>query len=203
MIKQFLCGIILGLIITIASLQYNPHVIQIIGDGFQQAFEQALDCKLTCTLDRVNLFSPAIVLSDVTVLPSQNANGWQWHAKKYVMYCSWWHLLLHGTIDLCVEMDDVVAESDFANGTLAIMPHLQKMAVGDPNVPMFVKYINLEKATFITHDHVHKREMALTWKSKTKKMGAWLRSHINVLDGSYRCNEKSMCILLRAPFHVM
>lgn len=82
MIKQLLSGIILGIIISIVSLQHDPIIEKMIGDGFKQAFEQSLDCTMHCTIDHINLFFPAISLSDVTVLPSNNGNGWQWQAKN-------------------------------------------------------------------------------------------------------------------------
>ena len=185
MIKQFLCGIILGLILSIASLQYDPYVQKVIGDGFKMAFEQALDCKLDCRVEYINLFSPTIVLSDVTVTPSKNAHGWQWQAQKYVTKFSWIHLLLNGAIDLQVHMNEVIAETDFENGTLAMLPHMQKMAIGDPNVPMLLTTINLEKATFIINDQAKKQKISLTWKSNTQRIGQMVRSHLTLLNGEF------------------
>ena len=185
MIKQIFLGLLLGLILSIANLQYDPYVQKIIGDGFKMAFEQALDCKLDCTIEYINLFSPTIALRDVTVTPSSNGRGWQWQAKKYVTQFSWLHLLLQGTIDIRVHMKDLIAETDFENGALAMLPHMQKMAIGDPNVPMLLTGINLEKATFIINDRIKKQKVTITWRSNTQRMGQLVRSDLTLLDGEF------------------
>src|SRR5262245_59348128 len=146
MIKQIFTGLLLGLIITIISLQTDPYIKKTINEGFKQAFADALDCTIECTIDKINFLQPGLELSDVTVTPRNGARGWKWTAKKYDMYCSWWHLITKKIVNLHVDMNEVNASTDMVNGQLAIMPHLQKMAVGDPNVPMSTDYINLRKA---------------------------------------------------------
>ena len=190
MIKQILLGLFLGIIATIASLQYDPYVQKVIGDGFKMAFEQALDCKLDCTVEYINLFCPTIALRDVTVTPSKDAKGWRWQAKKYVTQFTWPHTLLKGTVDLRVHMKDVIAETELENGAMAILPHLQKMAIGDPNVPLLLTTIDLDKSTFIVNDHAKKQKMALSWKSNTQRYGQIVSSHVTLLDGECALAEK-------------
>jgi predicted phosphodiesterase len=183
MIKQIFTGLLLGLIITITSLKHDPYIKKVIDDGFRQAFVNALDCTIDCTVDEVSFLQPGINLVNVTVIPRNGATGWRWTARKYNMYCSWWHLITKGIVNLHVDMEDVDASSNLINGKLAIMPHLEKMAVGDPNVPMAVHYINLQKATFTVVDPNASMRYSMTWKSKTIKQKNRLESQIQILDG--------------------
>lgn len=183
MIKQIFSGLLLGLIIIIIALPHNPYIKQIIDDGFKQAFADALDCTIECTVDNVNFLQPGLELSDVTVTPRNGAQGWKWTAKKYDMYCSWWHLITKGIVNLHVDMNEVNASTDIIKGELAIMPHLQRMAVGDPNVPMSTHYIHLQKATFAVMDPNAAMRYSMTWKSKTIKQGNRLESRIHIIDG--------------------
>lgn len=185
MIKQILLGLLLGIIVTLTQLQYDPYVQKVIGDGFKMAFEQALDCKLNCTIEYINLLSPTIALRDVMVTPSESGHGWQWQAKKYVTQFSWAHLILKGAIDIRVHMQEVIAETDLENGSLAMLPHMEKMAIGDPNVPMLVIAINLENATFIVNDRAKKQRMSLSWKSNTQRMGQLVCSNVTILNGEF------------------
>lgn len=183
MIKQIFCGIILGFIIIIISLQNDPYINKIISDGFKEAFENALDCTIDCTIDKVDFLQPGIHLSNVTVTPRNGAQGWSWTAARYDMYCSWWHLITKGIVNLHVDMEEVVAHSHIVKGDLAIMPHLQKMAIGDPNVPMFVNYINLKHATFTVVDPDVQLRGSLSWDSKTIRQNDRLESKVQILDG--------------------
>lgn len=183
MIKQILAGLVLGLIIIIIALPHNPYIKRLIDDGFKQAFADALDCNIECTVDKINFLKPGLELSNVMVTPRNGAQGWKWTAKKYDMYCSWWHLITKGIVNLHVDMNEVDASSDIIKGELAILPHLQRMAVGDPNVPMSTDYINLQKATFSVIDPQSDMRYSLTWKSKTIKQGDRLESRIHIIDG--------------------
>ncbi len=183
MIKQIFTGLLLGLIITIFALKHDPYIKKVIDDGFRQAFQDALDCTIDCTIDEVSFLQPGINLVNVTVIPRNGATGWRWTARKYNMHCSWWHLITKGIVNLHVDMDDVDASSHLINGNLAIMPHLKKMAVGDPNVPMAVHYINLQKATFTVVDPNAAMRYSMSWKSKTIKQKNRLESQIQILDG--------------------
>lgn len=183
MIKQIFTGLLLGLIITIFALKHDPYIKKVIDDGFRQAFADALDCNIDCTVDEINFLQPGINLVDVTVTPRNGATGWRWTARTYNMYCSWWHLITQGIVNLHVDMEDVDASSNLIDGNLTIMPHLEKMAVGDPNVPMAVHYINLKKATFTAVDPNSSMRYSLSWKSKTIKQNNRLESQIQILDG--------------------
>ncbi len=184
MIKQIFTGLILGLITIIIALPHNPYIKKVIDDGFRQAFQDSLDCNLECTIDSISFLQPGLELSDVTVMPRNGAKGWKWTAKKYDMYCSWWHLITKGIVNLHVDMYEVNASSEINKDELAIMPHLQRMAVGDPNVPMAVHYINLKKATFTVVDPQADMRYSMSWNSKTIKQGNRLESRIAIADGS-------------------
>jgi hypothetical protein len=195
MIKQLLLAIFLGLGAIIAYLPYDPFIQKTIFDGFKQAFEQALECSLDARLDYINLIRPTIALKQVTVTPCANAKGWQWQADTYIMHCSWWHLLWHGSIDLHVYLKNVVARTDLVEGNLAMLGHMQKMAIGDPNVPMIVTAIDLDRATFTIIDPHKKQEYALTWRSKTQRNKAILHSSLEFMhcalalhDARYSCD---------------
>lgn len=184
MIKQITCGLLLGLILIIIALPHDPFIQEIISDGFKQAFADALDCTIECTIDEINLWKPGLKLSNVTVTPRNGATGWRWTAKKYNMHCTWWHLIRTGTVNLYVDMDTVDANSQIINGELAMLPHMQKMAIGDPNVPMAVEYINLQNASFAVADAKADMAYRLIWNSKTVRYKDRLESAIEILDGN-------------------
>ena len=82
MIPKIISALILGFLFTIASLQYDPHIQEIISNAFVREFERALDCALDYESARIDLFCPTIELHNVRVRP-RDESTWHWTAKKY------------------------------------------------------------------------------------------------------------------------
>lgn len=195
--KKIITFLLTGLGIISFSWQYGTSMQKSIGNGFKHAFEKALDCKIEGNVEKVSLFSPTITLTDVSVAPADRSTGWKWTAKKYVTKFSWWHLFYHRCLDLQIDMSDVVAHTDCDNNNFTILPHLQKMALGDPMMPIFIKNINLEKATFIATDSSKNKKISLSWNSKTKRVGQALHTHMTLIDGEFGQNEKQYIKILK------
>ena len=183
MFKKIISILFLGLVFTIFSLSYDSKIDHYVGNEFKRAFERALDCKMEGTIEKVKLLSPTISFKNVTVRPVQDIAQWRWTAKKYVTQFSWWHFLYHRSLDLRVQMDEVEVHTTINNGNLLILPHLQKMATGDPNLPLFVKSVVLKNGKLVIDDPVGLRQLSLYYNGQTKRKGSVLHSDIIILNG--------------------
>lgn len=203
MIKKILLGLFLGIIATIVCMQYDPNTKQVIGKGFKQAFEQALDCRFEGTLKNINFFWPTIEFEDVVITPSQPGDaGWAWQAQTYKTQFSWLHLFFKGALDLRVSLSKVHSFSELKGNELAIMAHIQRMIIGTADVPMVVKYIALENAVFVLQDSQRQTTTSVSWSSQTKRMGAFVRTHVALADGSFVQKGASLISALQGQLSI-
>lgn len=184
MIKQLLSGIILGILATIFSLQYDPKIQKIISDGFAQAFEDSLECRFQGKISSVNFFFPSLEFTHVSVTPKDpHDTSWRWDADVYRTSCSLWHLLFQGSLDLRVCLKNVHAHSAVQNNALAIGPHVERMIAGPTDVPLLIKSISLNRARFTLHDSERKVLIDLSWSSETKLIDRLLKTNLVWHDG--------------------
>jgi hypothetical protein len=203
MIKKILFGLFLGIIATIVCMQYDPHTKQVIGKGFKQAFEQALDCRFEGTLKNINFFWPTIEFEDVIVTPSQPGDaGWAWQAQTYKTQFSWLHLFFQGALDLRASLSGVHSFSELKGSDLAIMAHIQRMIIGTADIPMVLKYVGLENAVFVLQDTDRQTTTSVSWSSQTKRMGAFVRTHVALSDGSFFQNGASLISALQGQLSI-
>ena len=203
MIKKIILALFLGIIATIVCMQYDPNTKQGIGKGFKQAFEQALDCRFEGTLKNINFFWPTIEFEDVVVTPRQPGDaGWAWQAQTYKTQFSWLHLFFKGVLDLRVSLSGVHSFSELKGNELAIMAHIKRMIVGTADIPMVLKYVALENAVFVLQDTARQTTTSCSWSSQTKRMGAFVRTHATLVDGSFVQNGAPLVSALQGQIGI-
>lgn len=198
MIKKIFFAFILGFLITACWLPYDPILKQWVGHGFCKALEQALECKIVCAIERVDFWHPTVILANVTVVPLESAIQWQWSAQNYSTSFSWWYLIYHKILNLDIRLNKIEVKSDLTNGSLAILPHLKKMALGNPTIPLAINSLVLQEAKFTVTDPGNKHVIHLAWNSQTIKRNSTLYSNLHIVDALLTCYNKSIFQSLQA-----
>lgn len=182
MIRKILLGLLLGLIFTIAQLPHDPFFQRLVTRKFTEFFGNAFDCRLAFKRAYIDIWAPALVLEDVRVTPQVGA-GWSWTAKSYSTRCSWWYLWHHKALDLDMCFENLVAESEYTHNGLAIAPHVKKMVLGKPLIPLVVAQLQLRNACFkVTQDG--KQRAHFNWNSCTHDRQGILHSKLQITNGS-------------------
>jgi hypothetical protein len=182
MIRKITLGLLLGCFITVLYLPHDPFFQQLITGKFTEFFSNAFDCRLAFKHAYIDIWAPALVLEDVRVTP-QVGTGWSWTAKSYSTRCSWWYLWHHKALDLDMCFENLVAESEYTHNGLAIVPHVKKMVLGKPLIPLVVAQLQLNNACFkVTQDG--KQRAHFNWNSCTHDRQGILHSKLQLADGS-------------------
>ena len=182
MIRKILLGLSLGFIFTLVQLPHDPFFQQLVTSKFTQIFGNAFDCRLTFKHAHIDIWTPALVLEDVRVTP-QEGTGWSWTAKSYSTRCSWWHLWQHKALDLDMCFENLVAESEYTHEGLAISPHVKKMVLGKPLIPLVVIQLQLDNARFLVNQN-SKQIAHFNWNSCTHDRQGILHSKLQLVDGT-------------------
>lgn len=182
MIRKILLGLLLGFIFTIAQLPHDPFFQRLVTSKFTEFFGNAFDCRLTFKRAYIDIWAPALVLEDVRVTPKAGA-GWSWTAKSYSTRCSWWYLWHHKALDLDMCFENLIAESEYADDGLAIAPHVKKMVMGKPLIPLVVAQLQLLNACFMVNQN-GKQLGHFNWNSYTHDRQGILHSKLQLADGS-------------------
>lgn len=182
MIRKILLGLLLGFIFTLVQLPHDPFFQQLVTGKFTEIFGNAFDCRLAFKHAHIDIWTPALVLEDVQVTPNEGA-GWSWTAKSYSTRCSWWYLWHHKALDLDMCFENLVAESNYHNGDLAIGPHVKKMVLGKPLIPLVITQLQLLNARFIVNQD-GKQIAHFNWNSNTCDRQGILHSKLQLVDGT-------------------
>lgn len=173
---------LLGVIATIVSLQYNETVQATISREFKKAFEEALDCTVQFKLKRVNFFMPCLELEQMSVT-SKKGTEWDWHADSFSAGFSWIHLILKRAVELRVIIGTIGARSQYNQGQLAIMGHIERM-MKPAGVPISLSELKLEHASFELQDISGKNKAFIAWQNHSKKIPGSFKTIVHILDGS-------------------
>jgi hypothetical protein len=182
MIRKILLGLLLGLIFTLAQLPHDPFFQRLVTRKFTEFFGNAFDCRLTFKRAYIDIWAPALVLEGVQVTP-RVGTGWSWTAKSYSTCCSWWYVWQHKALDLDMCFENLVAESEYTDDGLAIAPHVKKMVLGKPLIPLVVTQLQLLNACFMVNQN-GKQLGHFNWNSCTHDRQGILHSKLQLADGS-------------------
>lgn len=177
MIKKILVSLILGIFLTLYLAQYNSSIHSFVAQGFKQAFCKALDCQVTFSIKKINLFWPSLELENVYVYP-KNQEEWYWHADTFQCQFSWSYLLRQKKIDLRVSIHNLRAYSAFNNLIPDIAGHAQLMLAPSVGIPINLKEIYLNAAS-LTLKGIDKNA-SLRFNINSKKMNSHFLSLIHI-----------------------
>gem|GEM_PF-3723058 len=185
-LKNIFIALLLGIFCTLIYLQYDLQVHNGMQQKFKNAFEQLFDCSCSCSIGTLNIFSPTLTLKNMHVRSKDSAKPWHWHADTYTMQFSWWHLLLHGSLNLGIRITNPRVESEFQHGTLTIAGHIHKMMRGTPSIPIIIKHITIGPIHCTLYDPKKEHLLELELDSKTKTTHGILQTLITLKNGIYR-----------------
>lgn len=181
MFRKIILAISLGIIFTIWHLPHDPFFQQLVAHQFTIFFNKAFDCQLSFKQIQIDLWAPELVFENICVVPKERS-GWQWKATTYRTRCSWWHLLKYRSLDLDMYLEGFKAESEYKNGQLLIQPHIEKIVLGKPLIPVVIKNLQLDKALFtiLNHEQVYAQ---LDWSAVATDVNGVLHLHFSLVNG--------------------
>lgn len=183
MIRKIILAFFLGSAFTLWRMPYDPFFQQFVAHQFTEFFNNAFDCKLSCARVRINLWIPSLILEEVHVV-SQEGQGWSWSATKYSTHCSWWHIWSNRTLDLDMCFENFSAESDYKEGGgLSITPHVKKIVLGKPLIPVVIEQLKLQNASLRVNKE-GQQVACLNWTSCSYDRGGILYSSLQLKNGS-------------------
>lgn len=202
LILKFFAGILLGLVILCATLQYDPALQHHITTQIITSFEKSLQCNFKARCKSLNLFFPTLTLQDINVSPSHSSD-WHWNAKCFSFSFSWFDYFWKKITPLHITVDTVTAYSILSKNNLAIYPHLKQMAIGEPDIPFSIKTFNLNPAHFTVKNIDTNHTYQLSWKSHSKSIQSLFKSHIQILNGSVCTpDQKKWCEHLKGNIDI-
>jgi hypothetical protein len=201
-LKNIFLALLLSVLCTLIYLQYDLHVHNAIQQKFKNTFEQLFDCSCSCSIETINIFWPTLTVKNMHVRSKDPAKPWHWHAQRYTMQFSWWHLLLHGSINLGIRITNPHVESEFQQGSLAIAGHIQKMIRGSPSIPILIQHIIIGPIHCIIHDAKKEHELELDLDSKTKMAQGALHTIITLKNGAYRKSGQTLIHSLQTQLSI-
>lgn len=201
MIRKILLALLLGCFFTLLYLPHDPFFKQMVAQQFAQIFNNAFDCTLSFKQVHIHLWQPSLCFEDIQVEPAQGS-GWKWGATSYSMRCSWWHILSCRSLDLDMGLENFKAESEYYDGVLAIEPHVKKMILGKPIIPITLVQLQINNALLgITQ----KGSLfgSFTWNASVHEQDGALHVALQLLDGSVSLGSiacKKLAASLRGQF---
>ena len=192
LVRSATVGLLIGCIITIFCMQYDPWVKQRVGTAFKELFETSIGCRMRCCVQSLHLWKPALVLQDVCVTPRDDQEQWHWTAKRLTVSCNWWHVCCYGIIDLHVVLEDSHTYSSVSHGVLAINDHVNTLLFGPSStIPLFTKSVVYKRAHLHLTDTDTATDMHMSWNSESKKIDNHFKSTLYCLDGSLADNKRT------------
>lgn len=183
MLKQVIIALVIGAAAAFWAGNYHEYLCQKTAAFFKHAFEHSLECEISFTSQTLHFFNAQLELGDVQVRPHSDINTpWTWRCNTFVIGFSWVSLLIYGILDLTVSIDHITATSDYTGDSLAIIPHLKRLARGPcMAIAMYLKSLSINNGTLIANSHNGNR-LELHLRSKSRKINEKLRSVLTIAD---------------------
>lgn len=190
--------VLLSIVIIVAGglfwVQNHPRLHAAIAHAIKDGYEQATGCTFNFNVARVNLLRPEIVLERVSAQPKDIADDWHWQCATCVLHFSWLNLLLYGTVDLQLTLNELSATTGMQAGNLTVITnHVARLAEGPPTaMPIYLKSIVFNNAVASIHNHVLQSVAVLSWSSESKKIVDQFKTHAYIKDGSVSVQDRPM-----------
>lgn len=192
MFKQLVLAAFIGIVSTLYIAQQDPWLEQQVLDYFICVFQQSLACNMSATIHSFS-FAGTLTLKNMHVSPVQGLD-WSWHTNHFEISFSWWQLLLYGSLDFTIVMDDLAMQSAVVDNTLAINDHLN-LAFNGPQLGIYTflqELICSNVACSIT-DQARNIAFTTAFDGKAKKTNNILTFMIDVFKGSLRVQNRTLC----------
>lgn len=192
-ISKIVFAILLGIALTTGLIQHQDEFKFSVKNKLKLLAETSLNCDIDFDVHKINLFSPAIELSNVYVCEKNNQD-WFWQCKKLNINCSWLDYLFTKNFDAFVQFDELQMYTVSNNSDIAILPHLKKLILSDEiNLPIAIKNLSINKALINLVDKELKIKTDLEFNCQAKYINNGLRANFNINNGKILNNEIICC----------
>lgn len=193
MIKQLLCACIIGFIITLAVMQQDARIKNVVGEHIKAVIAELGNCRVEGSLSRMNLFEASIELSDVRVMPTCGTD-WSWQADHLHVSFSWLHILCYGSAALDIELEGFDGHSTVQAGKIPLLDHVYLFLYAPMTVmATFLETLKLKNSSITIYDPEHAATFSGAWCSESKRMGGVFKTAVYVTDGELLIgNERYM-----------
>lgn len=190
MFKQLMLSMVLGLCIILHHAQSYRQVREYILERFLHRFNATLACNANATLESFSY--DELRLRDMTV-KSSDGKDWHWQADSFSISFSWLQLIQYGTLDLEISLQGVRIYSAFFEGKLAAENHLyQLLQAPQEDIYTFLREITCRNVSLVVQDKHEKRDIALTFDARAKKIDNRFKAAIDLYDGSLHAYDREL-----------
>lgn len=184
MIKKIILALGIGCLLTVILLQDDPWLKQWVERTFIQAFQLSGNCRMTGTLQNLNLVWPHMEFNDV-IISSCSDSEWHWAAEKFKISFSWLHVLCFGSVAVHVEIDTMHSDSRYKDNRLAIMEHILALFYAPSGfIPIVIKSLTFNNAHLNMYNDKACLQLQLDCTTKTHE--SLLKTHVNVRNGTFK-----------------
>ncbi|MEX0848754.1 MAG: translocation/assembly module TamB domain-containing protein [Candidatus Dependentiae bacterium] len=192
MLKQLVLSCIAGLCIVGFMAQRDTWIQQYVLDYFITQFQYALDCRVSCRLQDCSMSGLQLQCRNLQVMP-KNGTDWSWRAKQFNIGFSWWQLLLYGSFDFSIYIQNMHAYSQIKDDELAIANHLY-LAFRGPQLSIytFLKDMECDDLFVTIEDRQKHRYVDLHWDIQAKKIDNCFNVAVDLYKGSLLAQERTL-----------
>lgn len=170
MIKKIFIPLIIGLILSLAIFLHEPRLHNWLEETIQRSFSQSFDCSMHGRLSKFSFLFPLLCIENMHVSSLKGDEEWQWHCKRFTIRTNWWDLLIKKTVNLTIDLEDVVVDSCLINNRLAIEAHIKKMLEDTPlPVKILLSSVAIHNGSFLAHDDEKNKKFLCSWNIHLKQ----------------------------------
>ena len=178
----------LGFIASFFIFQNSLYVRSSCAFYIKNYLQSFTDSTVNCNVKKIDIFSPKLVLGDVSFAPLDHRN-WSWKCSKLVVDFSWFDFLLYGTVALDLELHNARADSLVDGSGIAIAKHLVKFYQGSSIVPIFLRSCSLVSSSIITYDITSKNRADFFANVEIKNKDNVIKFLASLYDGKTVVNN--------------
>lgn len=146
-----LLALVISGAVAILIINHDPVIKKHIENHVCAAASTAFKCNFNARVSHIDIFSGALVLHDVAVVPAQGQN-WFWTSDSIKILFSWRKLFSHKQLTIQIICGTMQVDSQIINRSLAIQEHLAAfMQERAADIPVIPEHIHLKKATLTLH----------------------------------------------------
>ncbi len=183
MIKKItiLCGI--GFFVALFFAQFDLMIHTWLKQCCQNSARQSLGCHATFTIESLNFFFPAIILTDVTMKATDDS--WSWQCGRCEVYASWIQLLLKGVVEKHITMTDFSCVSLFKDGSCAIESHINALnSASFFPVHTDIKSLEFKNAEILLSDEKKCTTVSFFFNSSSLKITDQFKTMVSLYNGT-------------------
>ncbi len=187
MIKQFIIGLILGVVGTLTFISYDPWVHKYMEDYVLQTLTDSYHCNVQGSVTSLNFIFPEITITNLAFTAPDKS--WSWRVGEYRAGFNWVRLILSRSIDMWISMEQLSVRVE-KNGKESFINHAQNLlAIPEASIPIILKSASVHKGSLFFDDQM---QTQLSFNSEARRLARSFRIKFYLSRGSTHFETKEI-----------